>query len=320
MQANLQALDTWAQTEADADLLELLKAIKGLVFNFEISKSLPDALACAMKTFYRFTQTKTMADEEFLRRYKSNYEVIKQSGGAIGAHTGLIAAQIIKLKIDLTDTAAVGAVLEAVSNTAEEEYMACHLLRQMNWDRHGALINHLENQFTLGVDSYPKTLTQAYNLAIKWKTPGPKNLVTTPTNNEGVTLATEINEGGGGKRDMSQVKCYHCQGMGHIARNCPKKSREEKPAEAVNTTTTAPPSDLSVMTGATNALPAKASGATNADAGSVSGGGPGSIRQVQLSTFVLDSGEFTFLTSVNDRIPVTTGIISSEFFYGTTYC
>eukprot|EP00957_Ditylum_brightwellii_P188815 14372443-Ditylum_brightwellii.AAC.1 len=61
----------------------------------------------------------------------------------------------------------------------------------MNWDRHRALINHLENQFTLGVDSYPKTLTQAYNLAIKWKTPGPKNLVATSTNNEGVTLATD---------------------------------------------------------------------------------------------------------------------------------
>jgi hypothetical protein len=30
-------------------------------------------------------------------------------------------------------------------------------------------------------------------------------------------LTTDVCEGGG-KRDMLQVKCYHCQGMGHIAR------------------------------------------------------------------------------------------------------
>ena len=81
MRANLKALPTFEKTEAASDLIKLLEGIKSLVFNFEATKSLPDALVCALRNFYRYQQPKSMSDEEFLRKYKSFYEVITQSGG-----------------------------------------------------------------------------------------------------------------------------------------------------------------------------------------------------------------------------------------------
>ena len=73
--------------------------------------------------------------------------------------------------------------------------MACHYLRKLNVKRHGSLMTHLQNQFTLGTDLYPKTLTAAYNLSIKWKSgieekqPYQKRFVPL----EGVSLATDVN-------------------------------------------------------------------------------------------------------------------------------
>jgi hypothetical protein len=33
---------------------------------------------------------------------------------------------------------------------------------------------------------------------------------------------------GGGRRDKSEVKCYHCHELGHFAWECPEKKKDEK--------------------------------------------------------------------------------------------
>ena len=47
MKANLKALPTFEKMEGTSDLIALIEGIKSLVFNFEATKSLPDALVCA---------------------------------------------------------------------------------------------------------------------------------------------------------------------------------------------------------------------------------------------------------------------------------
>ena len=62
---------------------------------------------------------------------------------------------------------------------------------------------------------------------------------------------------------------------------------DDKPVESVNTTTAVPASDVSEMTG----VPASAKPAPTVG----SKVDPGSIKQVQPSTVVLDGKEFNFL-------------------------
>ena len=67
MRANMQSLPKFEKVEEEVDLIGLLEGIKSLVFNFEATESLPDALVCLMKQFYKFTQSKMMPNnDEFL--------------------------------------------------------------------------------------------------------------------------------------------------------------------------------------------------------------------------------------------------------------
>ena len=84
MRANLEALTSFNDMKAKEDLLELLKNIKSLVFNFEQNKSLPDALISATDALGKFHQPETMCDEVFLEKYKWYYEVLTQPGGRLG--------------------------------------------------------------------------------------------------------------------------------------------------------------------------------------------------------------------------------------------
>ena len=149
--------------QSKEDLLELLKSIKLLVFNFEQNKSLPDALDVLAK----FHQPESMRDEVFHEEYKAYYEVLTQPGGRLGAHPQMILDQLDKMGVTPTDPGAIMDTYVEAMELAEHEFVACHYLRKLKVKRHGGLTTHLQNQFTLGTDLYPKTLTAAYNMSIK---------------------------------------------------------------------------------------------------------------------------------------------------------
>ena len=243
LKANLDALDNYVDIEAGAEVLALLTAIKSLVFNLESSKCMVGALVGSVRAFYCFTRPKTIMDEEFLKKYRSMYKVITQSGGRIGYHHAMIHQQLTKLGIVVTDTAGVMVVLDQCIANSEDGYSAVHFLWMLNWESQWSPMMHLENQYTLGVDAYPKILTTAYTLAIKWKkeTRSDPNPTDYCKPDKGVNLATDVKKGK--KQDLSNMKCFNCNKNGHFAQGC-KEAKVEKPAEAVNTTTTVPPSDL----------------------------------------------------------------------------
>mmetsp|Transcript_19914 Transcript_19914/g.41764 ORF Transcript_19914/g.41764 Transcript_19914/m.41764 type:complete len:240 (+) Transcript_19914:992-1711(+) len=109
------------------------------------------------------------------------------------------------------------------------------LLRQANKERHGHILTHLENAYTLGEDCFPRT--EAYNLLLHLKNPneGGRGQYRGQYA-EGMTFANqeqdnnEDGDGGEGEPWHAEVKCYYCQKKGHIAKDCPKK-KKNKPAE-----------------------------------------------------------------------------------------
>ena len=71
MKANLEAMASFNDMQSKDDLLELLKSIKLLVFNFEQNKSLPDALVGASDILAKFHQPESIGDEVFCEKYKA---------------------------------------------------------------------------------------------------------------------------------------------------------------------------------------------------------------------------------------------------------
>ena len=112
----------------------------------------------------------------------------------------------------------------ATNNSTEEAYMATAFLSGLTRGRYGVLLNDLQNAFHMGRDKYPKTLTAAYDLAVKLKgdTKG-----TSVAPKYGVAFATESEEAdvhatNGIKmtRSRKSVICHVC-GKNHYANKCP---------------------------------------------------------------------------------------------------
>ena len=55
-------------------------------------------------------------------------------------------------------------------NTAKDEYLAICFLMNSNKRRYGGLIRDIENEHTRGTNTYPDTLTRAYDYLVNFKT------------------------------------------------------------------------------------------------------------------------------------------------------
>lgn len=51
----------------------------------------------------------------------------------------------------------------------EERFMAIHFLKKLDKKRFGSMQNKLENDLSQGIDSYPTTFVDAYELAASWR-------------------------------------------------------------------------------------------------------------------------------------------------------
>ena len=92
--------------------------------------------------------------------------------------------------------------------------MATEFLSGINNSIYGELLNKLHNNFCMGRDEYPKTLTSAYDLAINWKG-DTKGSGMRP--NDSVVLTTKLEEvdvhatdGVKMTRTGNQVICHIC--------------------------------------------------------------------------------------------------------------
>jgi hypothetical protein len=71
MVAKLESLDDFKEIERGLDVIKLMKAIKGVSYQFEGQKYQYEALHQAMKSFYLFNQNKEMTNAKFLETFQT---------------------------------------------------------------------------------------------------------------------------------------------------------------------------------------------------------------------------------------------------------
>ena len=223
----LKGEEIYEYIDGESDVIRLLLLINSIAYSYE-SKSYPVlAIHMALRKFYSSYQSSSSSCDEYLEMMNILREVIFHFGGVIGNHLFLV-GKILKA----TDTEDPDNPTEnetAVSNTATEEaYMATAFLSGLNSAIYGVLLNEFHNAFCMVRDEYPKTLTAAYDLEIKWKgdTKGtgvtPNYGVAFTTNSEEVDVHTT--DGMKLTRTENPVICHIC-GNNHYANRCP--DREE---------------------------------------------------------------------------------------------
>jgi hypothetical protein len=118
-----------------------------------------------------------MTCAEYQKRFLNNVQVLLHCLGDIETDLGLVDATLDSaLPTALTRDTATAAELLAAENYTREKYLACAFLFGCDRHRFGKLIKDMENNFTLKIDKWPKTATEAYNLLIHWKQ-DPRNLL-----------------------------------------------------------------------------------------------------------------------------------------------
>jgi hypothetical protein len=84
MVAKIESLAEFKGIEHDLGVIKLMKAIKGLSYQFEGQKYHPEALHQEMKRFYLFNQNKEMTNANFLEEFQTLVSVVTECGGEIG--------------------------------------------------------------------------------------------------------------------------------------------------------------------------------------------------------------------------------------------
>jgi hypothetical protein len=122
------------------------------------------------------SQDRHASCQMYLDRFQNCVEVIEHSGALIGIEPGLVDATMMTATPPMTRATATEAEVAAAEAYTRNKYLAYAFLAGACRHWYGKLIKDLENDYTMAIDKYPKTLTEVYNLLVYWKQ-DPRNLM-----------------------------------------------------------------------------------------------------------------------------------------------
>ena len=234
------------------DPIALLKAIQEISHGCESHRYLPLQLYEAKKRLFLITQRRGQSLQEYHKGFQAQLEVIQGLGGSFDGKD-LVNWALKKNDID-PPTASNIQHARAVQ-TSSEAFEAIAFLSGADKHRYGRMFDDLENDQMKNVDSFPKTLMEAYNFLSRWKDTTYRH-TRIDASNDGINFTTKGNKSTNEDHMTSSlqeetvlaikgkpptkvkdkpIKCYKCGEGGHIAPNCPHNPKQPKNDDASDT-------------------------------------------------------------------------------------
>jgi len=216
------------------DVVELLKKIRGVCREMTKNASLYGSIDEAKKRYFLYYQKPEDDNEHHLRTFKSNSDVVEHYKGSIYDDKALIEykkKEAVKNGESYTD-------LE-IKALAKEKMVGTTLLKRSDMNRYGPLMTDIRDQYSYGIDVYPKMLASAHSMLedyVRSRKVFPKNKKT-PEDEEymyrrrvdaikndedtGAMYTQDNLIAGTNNRLHASIKCCGCQKYGPYLSHCP---------------------------------------------------------------------------------------------------
>ena len=171
-----------------------------------------DGLSDVKMAFYKLRQGKYMKLERYHEIFLAQVEVLEEVGVTI-ADTALV--QHVAQQHGRDEP------VEADHNEAKQIALSIQFIKGTNAS-HKPYLTHLRNSYLDGLDVYPNTVQEAYNILQRRE----ELHGTPPVEGDGVAFTQRSG------RDMSTVTCYSCNQKGHYANSpdCPNYKGDSMPS------------------------------------------------------------------------------------------
>ena len=179
----LEVLNNYETMKQDSNGLELLVAIKDLLYNVQDHKYVPLSIHLAKRQFYLNSQGRFVSVANYYEQFNNTIDTLEHCGASLGEDDGIITKVLEHHEIE--PSTATATQKENARIEAQEWYYGLAFLMGADHIRFGRYLEDLENDFTQGVDRYPKSRVDAHHVLANWKQ-DPCNLVRLTGGNDGV--------------------------------------------------------------------------------------------------------------------------------------
>jgi hypothetical protein len=217
LREKVKAHKDYAKAHEMGSVIKLLKVVKTEMFTFQTQKYGPQVMHEAKRRFYALRQEKHTSVQQYYESFVNTVEVIEHCGGDIGVDRSLVAEML-----GGRDRAIASAsVIVSAEHDAKDKYLACAFILGSDKTRYGRLLEDLENSYTQGVDKYPKSMVDAYNLLVNWKQNPMNYMRVVDSSMDGAMFVTAGDSKGNAVGETGFTgKCWLCKQAGHRKNQC----------------------------------------------------------------------------------------------------
>jgi uncharacterized membrane protein YgcG len=162
----MEAHDSWARINEQSGVMELLQLIQTCMIQRQTRQKPTHSLFEAESQVYAFKQ-RTLANNEYYERFKDLVTNADRLGGDIGGHSDRIDTLLEEIAVDPDMPTDVER--DQARARAKDQYLAIMFLMNSDRARYGSLIRDVENEYTRGSDSYPTSLSAAYDYLVNYR-------------------------------------------------------------------------------------------------------------------------------------------------------
>jgi uncharacterized membrane protein YgcG len=162
----IEAHERWGRINERSDVMELLQLIQTCMIQRQTRQKPTHSLLDAETQVYTFRQ-RHLANNEYYEKFKDLITNAERLGSDIGAHTDRVDAILEELAVD-PDMPTEGE-REQARERAKDQFLAVMFLINSDRGRFGTLVRDVENEYTRGSDTYPSTLSAAYDYLVNYR-------------------------------------------------------------------------------------------------------------------------------------------------------